>query len=85
MDIEMQRQGSVESAVFGQFDAWIKEQIRQLSVNTMANGVFTCTACGEVAGDYIVDYKGETFRFDTITTYAFLQFILENASEGTDE
>lgn len=77
----MQRQASVESAMFGEFDAWIKERIRQLSVSSVANGVFTCTACGEVAGDYIVDYKGETFRFDTITTYAFLQFILEKVPE----
>ncbi|MEM6426419.1 MAG: hypothetical protein AAF728_14855 [Cyanobacteria bacterium P01_D01_bin.128] len=79
MDIEMQRRASLESALFGQFDTWIKDQIRQLSVSTMAAGVFTCTACGEVAGDYIVDYQGETFRFDTITTYAFLRFILEKA------
>ncbi|NEP20107.1 MAG: hypothetical protein F6J97_25030 [Leptolyngbya sp. SIO4C1] len=76
----MQRLASRESVVFGQFDQWISERIRQLSVSAIASGVFTCTACGEVEGDYVIDYKGETFRFDTITTYAFLQFVLEKAA-----
>ncbi|MEM9906206.1 MAG: hypothetical protein AAF921_14400 [Cyanobacteria bacterium P01_D01_bin.44] len=80
MDVDMQRRASVESAVFGQFDQWIADRIRKLSVETIASGAFTCTACGEIEGDYIVVYEGETFRFDAMTTYAFLQFILEKSA-----
>ncbi|MEO0456658.1 MAG: hypothetical protein AAF152_08750 [Cyanobacteria bacterium P01_A01_bin.114] len=76
----MQRRASVESVVFGQFDQWIVNRIRKLSVDTIASGTFTCTACGEIEGDYIVVYQGETFRFDAITTYAFLQFLMEQSS-----
>ncbi|MEL6135792.1 MAG: hypothetical protein AAFR42_00040 [Cyanobacteria bacterium J06628_6] len=82
MDIDMQRLANAEPSVFGQFDDWITEQIRRLSVEAIASGMFTCTACGEVEGDYILTYRGDTFRFDTLTTYAFLQFVLEKAVDG---
>ena len=75
MDVDIQRRASLESELFGQVDQWIADQIRKLSVDTIASGTFTCTACGEVQGDYIVVYKGETFRFDAMTTYAVLQFL----------
>ncbi|MEO0828110.1 MAG: hypothetical protein AAFY20_26530 [Cyanobacteria bacterium J06639_14] len=80
MTAEVQRLTRIEPAVFGQFDPWMTQRIRQLSFSTMASGLFTCTACGEVEGDYILAYKGETFRFDTMTTYAILQFMLEKKS-----
>lgn len=80
MTVEMQRLTHIEPAVFGQFDQWITQRIRQLSVGTMTSGLITCTACGEVEGDYILAYKGETFRFDTVTTYAILQLMLEKKS-----
>ena len=76
MDFATQRQTSLESPVFSQLEQWLAKRIRELSVEALASGAFTCTACGEVAGEYLVDYTGKTFRFDTATTYAFLEFIL---------
>lgn len=79
MDMDMKRLTNTEPEVFGQFDGWIMECIRQMSVDAIASGLFTCTACGEIEGDYIITYKGDTFRFDTVTTYCFLKFVLEKA------
>lgn len=76
MDYEAQRQASLDSPTFAQLDTWLTKRIRELSVDALAAKAFTCTACGEVEGDYLVDYDGKTFRFDTATTYAFLEFIL---------
>ena len=76
MDFEAQRQGSLEAPVFNQLEKWLAKRIRELSVDALASKAFTCTACGEVEGEYLVDYEGTTFRFDTATTYAFLEYIL---------
>ena len=76
MDYEAQRQASLESPVFSQLDQWLTKRIRDLSVDALASKAFTCTACGEVEGEYIVDYDGKTYRFDTATTYSFLEFIV---------
>ncbi|MEM7796975.1 MAG: hypothetical protein AAF579_21310 [Cyanobacteria bacterium P01_C01_bin.118] len=76
MDYQTQRQASLESPTFNQLDSWLSKRIRELSVDTIASKAFTCTACGEVDGEYLVDYEGTTYRFDTPTTYAFLEFIL---------
>ena len=76
MKFEEQRQASLASPIVEQLDNWLARLIRELSVDALASGTFTCTACGEVAGDYIVDYEGKTYRFDTVTTYAFLEFVL---------
>ncbi|ESA35509.1 hypothetical protein N836_12445 [Leptolyngbya sp. Heron Island J] len=73
---ETQRQASLESPVFGQLEQWLAKRIRDLSIDALASKAFTCTACGEVEGEYLVDYEGKTYRFDTATTYAFLEFIL---------
>ncbi len=76
MAYEAQRQTSLESSEFTQLESWLAKRIRELSVDALASKAFTCTACGEVDGEYLVDYEGKTFRFDTATTYAFLEFIL---------
>lgn len=76
MTYETQRQASLESPAFSQLNTWLTQRIRELSIDTLASHAFTCTACGEVAGEYVVDYEGKTYRFDTATTYAFLEFIL---------
>lgn len=76
MDHETQRQKSLESPVFSQLETWLAKRIRELSIDALAAKTFTCTACGEVKGDYLVDYEGTTYRFDTATTHAFLEFIL---------
>ena len=76
MDYAAQRQASLDSPVFSQLDTWLTKRIRELSVDALASQAFTCTACGEVAGEYLVDYEGKTYRFATATTYAFLDFIL---------
>ncbi len=76
MDYAAQRQASLDSPEFDQLDSWLTKRIRELSVDALAAKTFTCTTCGEVAGEYLVDYDGKTFRFDTATTYAFLEFIV---------
>lgn len=76
MDYAAQRQASLESPVFSQLDQWLVKRIRELSVDALASQAFTCTACGEVAGEYVVNYEGKTYRFDTATTYSFLEFIV---------
>lgn len=81
-DMELQRAANFESILFAQFDGWIKERIRQLSFEAVASGVFTCTACGEVDGDYIIDYRGLRLEFDAITTYAFLQFLIQQSGDS---
>ena len=76
MDYEAQRQASLDSPAFAQLETWLAKRIRELSIDALASKTFTCTACGEVEGEYLVDYEGKTFRFDTATTHAFLEFIL---------
>ena len=76
MDYATQRQTSQASPEFDQLQSWLAKRIRDLSVDALASKAFTCTACGEVDGEYIVDYDGKSFRFDTATTYAFLEFIV---------
>lgn len=57
---------------------WLEDQIRQLSVAALERGTFTCTACGEADGEYILDRNGdETCRLSAVETYAFLQFVLK--------
>ncbi|OKH14184.1 hypothetical protein [[Limnothrix rosea] IAM M-220] len=70
---------TASSAVFKdpQFDEWLQREILRLSVDTLNKKAITCTACGEIRGDYIVDFQGETYRFDTPKTYAFLTYVLE--------
>ena len=62
------------------YEAWLQEQIRQLSVTALSSNALTCNACGEVAGTYIIDYQGHTFRLGGEETYSFLSFIVNNAS-----
>lgn len=59
------------------FEDWMKAEILKLSVSTLNKQAVTCTACGEVLGTYIIDYKGTQFRFSAERTYAFLKFLLE--------
>lgn len=56
---------------------WLEEQIRQMSVDILSLGTYTCTVCGEVLGEYIIDYSGETIRLSRAETYAFLKFVIE--------
>lgn len=37
-----------------QRDRWLAEQIRQFSVDVLGKGMFTCTECGAVSGEYII-------------------------------
>ena len=63
-----------------QRDRWLEEQIRQLSTKVIDQGTFTCTACGEVSGEYIINQQGqEDIRLKAADAYAFLQFILSEA------
>ncbi|MBD2021910.1 hypothetical protein H6F43_17150 [Leptolyngbya sp. FACHB-36] len=67
-----------DPATITAFEEWMKAQIAQLSVETLKSEAITCTACGEVSGTYIIDYKGDRFRFPTDRAYAFLKFIHES-------
>ncbi|MGB2925651.1 MAG: hypothetical protein WBB82_10145 [Limnothrix sp.] len=58
------------------FEAWLEQQILSLSVDALNEKVLTCTACGQVKGDYIIEYQGKSMRFDAGKTYGFLQYIL---------
>ena len=64
------------------FDNWLEQQIATLSVDALSQKVFTCTACPAVVGDYIIEYQGESLRFPAPKAYAFLRYILENASKN---
>ena len=55
---------------------WLEEQIRQLSIDLLAIGTYTCTACGEVLDEYIIDYSGKKLRLSKAETYSLLKFIL---------
>lgn len=57
-------------------DRWLADQIRQLSVDVLSQGTFTCTECGEVSGDYIINQDGKTLRLKAGDAYAFLKFAL---------
>lgn len=69
-------QSSAEPALNAAFEEWLKAEILKLSVDTLKSEAVTCTACGEIQGTYIIDYKGNRFRFPADRTYAFLQFVL---------
>lgn len=68
-------QSELESQLSTPFTQWLEEQIRILSVETLKSETITCTACGEIAGSYIIDYHGTTYRFPATQAYAFLQFV----------
>ncbi|NEP17556.1 MAG: hypothetical protein F6J97_11725 [Leptolyngbya sp. SIO4C1] len=63
------------------FDRWLTQQIEELSVDTLKEDTVTCTACGKVTGEYIIEYRGQTFRYPAGKAYAFLMFIAQ--SEGS--
>ncbi|WP_017301697.1 hypothetical protein [Nodosilinea nodulosa] len=64
-----------DSALAEAWQAWLKAQVLQLSVDTLQSNAVTCTACGEVLGTYIVDYQGHQFRLSLEEAYGFLKFI----------
>lgn len=68
-----------DSSVKSAFEAWLKDQILRLSIDTLAAEAITCTACGEVLGTYIIDYQGKQFRYSPGEAYAFLKFVEETA------
>jgi hypothetical protein len=57
-------------------DRWLEAQIRQLSIDLLMIDTYTCTACGEVLGEYIIDHSGEKFRLSKSEAYSFLKYIL---------
>jgi hypothetical protein len=61
-------------------DQWLEEQIRQLSIDILVIGTYTCTVCGEVVGEYIIDHSGKKFRLSKSETYSFLKYILSTRS-----
>ncbi len=47
-----------------QFEQWLAKEIRRLSVDVLKAGVFTCTACGERAGYYVIQYGAQKRRLN---------------------
>jgi hypothetical protein len=70
---------SLDPTLADAFDTWMKAEILKLSVDTLKSQAVTCTACGEVLGTYIIDYKGTPMRLSAEQTYAFLKFLLAQA------
>lgn len=64
------------SPTAAQFDQWLAEEIRRFSVDLLKTGVFTCTACGERAGYYVIQYGKQQHRMDAGHTYSFLKTLL---------
>jgi hypothetical protein len=62
------------------YEDWLTAQIRQLSIEALKTQTLTCNACGEIAGTYIIDYDGQTFRLPGEEAYAFLSFIIRTPS-----
>ena len=60
------------------YEAWLAAKIRQLSVEALEQKTLTCNACGEIAGTYIVEYDGQTFRLPGEEALAFLEFIVSH-------
>ena len=58
------------------FDQWLAKEIRRLSVNALATGVFTCTACGERAGYYVIQYGAQQQYLNAGQTYSLLKVLL---------
>ncbi|MBE9031659.1 hypothetical protein IQ266_18155 [filamentous cyanobacterium LEGE 11480] len=73
-------QTTPQSSTPQQFDDWLAQQILALSVDTLSQGIFTCTACPKVAGDYIIDYQGASLRLSAAKAYAFLQYIRQTTT-----
>jgi hypothetical protein len=73
----MRQPGMEVSADSEEFEAWLTEQVRRLSVDALGVGVATCTACGEIQGDYIIEFQGEKLRYPLHTAYGFLKFVLD--------
>lgn len=64
------------SPTVAQFDQWLADEIRRLSVDALKTGVFTCTACGERAGFYIIQYGSQKHSFNAGRTYSLLKAML---------
>ncbi len=58
------------------FDQWLAEEIRRCSVDALKTGVFTCTACGERAGYYVIQYGAQQQSLNAGQTYSFLKALL---------
>ncbi len=61
-----------------QFEAWqleqeLQQRIRDMSVKAIASGTFTCTACGEVAGHYVITTGSQTYHLPTQEAFLLLE------------
>lgn len=64
------------SSTLEHFDRWLEQQILKLSVDALSRNVLTCTACPQVIGDYIIEYRGESLRLPAPKAYAFLRYVM---------
>lgn len=58
------------------FDKWLAEEIRRLSVDALKTGVFTCTACGERAGHYVIQYGAQQQSLNAEEAHNLLKVLL---------
>jgi hypothetical protein len=74
----MHQSASSQVSTSNKFDGWLKDQILKLSVDVLRAGVMTCTACPESKiGEYIIEYQGESLRYNPEKTFAFLKFVTD--------
>ena len=59
------------------FRQWLTDEIRQLSVTTLSKSALTCNVCGEIEGNYVIEYKGAKLSCPPEQAYAYLQFVAQ--------
>jgi len=64
------------------FRQWLTDEIRQLSVTTLSKSALTCNVCGEIEGNYAVEYQGAKLSLPPEQTYAYLKFVAQNQPDG---
>ncbi|MEL6326095.1 MAG: hypothetical protein AAFQ61_04215 [Cyanobacteria bacterium J06626_23] len=60
------------------FHQWLTEEIRKLSVETLSKAALTCTACGEIEGNYVIEYQGAKLSCSPEQAYAYLVFVAQS-------
>ena len=59
------------------FHQWLTDEIRQLSIDTLRKAALTCNVCGEIKGNYAIEYQGAKLSLPPEQTYAYLKFVAQ--------
>lgn len=66
----------------GAFHQWLTQEIRQLSVETLSKSALTCNVCGEIEGNYSIEYQGAKLSLPPDQAYAYLKFVAQTQPDG---